>query len=148
MDNAASGVTADLATKFGDNANRAIAGLIDKVTAGMDQATSFLASQIPDVLHQLLVYNFAVSLIQFVVFLLIVLTIISFAVAVIRYALKQGDLDEDDWGGLALVVAFSGLLVFVDWIIFFDGAWLKIWLAPKIWLIEYAANLIKTATGH
>lgn len=150
---AASAVATDLSQKFSDNANKALALLIDKVSSGLDQATSFLAAQIPDVLHQLLVYNFAVSLalclgglIGFVAVPFILRKIFTAT----RGALPKShsyDFDQGNYAVLLISAALVGMVISA--LVFATHLdWLEIWLAPKIWLIEYAAQLVKTASGH
>jgi hypothetical protein len=145
---------AELSQKFSDNANKALALLIDKVSSGIDQATSFLAAQIPDVIHQLLVYNLVVSalLCGFSLVVAIVLPVIWWKIKVwafseknqSRYGMKDG---VQVCFGLSTFFGSIAEVAFVN--AFFNHFdWLEIWLAPKIWLIQYAANLVKTATGH
>ena len=50
--------------------------------------------------------------------------------------------DDDDYISGIMMTAIPALF-FVSflWVTIFDG-WLKIWLAPKVWLLEYAASLV------
>lgn len=148
-------VAADISQKFSDNANKALAMLIDKVSSGVDQATSFLAAQIPDVIHQLLVYNLVISALLwgFFLFAAIALPIVWWKIKTWAFSEKNRNRrgDMTDGAGVAMVLSSIGgalleAVVIGNFFSHFD--WLEIWLAPKIWLIEYAANLVKTATGH
>jgi membrane-associated HD superfamily phosphohydrolase len=137
---------------FADNMNRALGLLIDKVSSGMDAATSFLAEQIPDVLHQLLLYNFVVNLLWTILGTVILVGIIVVWILFVKEAVKKYDeTEDDDYISGIIITTIIGLVIGVADIfgILSDHfGWLEIWLAPKIWLIEYATQLIKTATGH
>ncbi len=50
-----------------EQANKILADLLQKASNGIDAAVSFSQAQIPDVIHQLLVWNFTFSLITTVV---------------------------------------------------------------------------------
>jgi len=130
----------DVSKQFTDNANVAIAHLIDKVLSGIDQTADFLGSQLPDVIHQLLVYNLVASSVMFAVQTCIMVASLVFGWICYRNYKKIGD----------FIVPAVIVPVALDAVILchLNLQWLKIWLAPKIWLIEYAAKLAKTASGH
>jgi membrane-associated HD superfamily phosphohydrolase len=137
---------------FADNMNRALGLLIDKVSSGMDAATSFLAEQIPDVLHQLLLYNFVVNLLWTILGTVILIVVVVLWFLFVKEAVKKYDEEEDDdyISGIVITTIIGIVICFADiyGILSDHFGWLEIWLAPKIWLIEYATQLIKTATGH
>ena len=125
-----------------EQANKILADLLQKASNGIDAAVSFSQAQIPDVIHQLLVWNFAVSII------FSLLGAASFAAAQygvwrgIKYLRKKWA--GDDFIEHPEVILMAGLwfvtLSPLSWI---DLVWLKIWLAPKLYLIEYASHLLK-----
>lgn len=55
--------------------------------------------------------------------------------------------DSKDQSGYWIPVIFTGAASFVvSWIIFgklVNLKWLKIWLAPKVYLLEYLAEFVK-----
>ncbi len=125
-----------------EQANKILADLLQKASNGIDAAVSFSQAQIPDVVHQLLVWNFAVS---------IIFSLLGSALFVaaqyavwrgIKYLRKQWEGDDiiDHPEVIPMVMAWFLTLSPLVWV---DLAWLKIWLAPKLYLIEYASHLLK-----
>lgn len=118
-----------------EQANKVLAELLQKASNGIDAAVSFSQAQIPDVIHQLLVWNSVSSaLAQIVGILIIILPIV--------YSVKKWELicDNDCQPFMLchIITLPIGLLVVAE-----NFDWLKIWLAPKLYLIEYAASLMK-----
>jgi hypothetical protein len=147
-----------------EQANKTLAELLQKASAGIDAAVSFSQAQIPDVVHQLLVWNFVHSVILTVIAVASVPLVVWFVrnqckkqeVGIIGgegYSWERGNpryattLIWDYKGELNLtIIPFSAVLF--GWAVFVISAianptWLKIWLAPKLYLIEYAAGLMK-----
>jgi hypothetical protein len=147
-----------------DQANKVLLELLKKASNGIDAAVSFSQAQIPDVIHQLLLWKFTKSLIV----MLIVMATIPLAAKIIRMMLKRepdgfiGD-EGSSWekgkprfkptlvweknGELSpLSIIFGAAICLYALVIFItvmDMTWLKIWLAPKLYLMEYAADLVK-----
>jgi hypothetical protein len=126
-----------------EQAQKILIDLLQKASSGIDSAVSFSQAQIPDIVHQLLVWN-AVSSAIFQVFVILFLAFFAWSSAKAMDKVKNGPLDEFGdtlclvWvalGGIASVIIFIGF--------WFNFDWLKIWLAPKLYLIEYAASLVK-----
>lgn len=118
-----------------DTADKVLADLITKASAGLDSAIEFSKSQLPDVIHQLLLWNILNSVLwQIGSLLLIVLGLYT------AYRCVTTDPYTDSSGMITIgSLCVTGLMIFV----FFDNFdWLKIWLAPKIYLLEYAAKLL------
>lgn len=123
-----------------EQANKILADLLQKASNGIDTAVSFSQAQIPDVIHQLLVWN-AVSSLLFQV--IAILTVIGFLLTVKKeWEIAEGYSGADFFAFLYIVCgALASIIMFVGFWFNFD--WLKIWLAPKLYLIEYAASLVK-----
>lgn len=126
-----------------EKANKILVELLQKASDGIDSAVAFSQAQIPDVVHQLLVWN-AVSSALFQVFAIIFIILFAWSSLKAAHKVAHGPLDEFGdamcvfWitgGGIASLVMFIGF--------WFNFDWLKIWLAPKLYLLEYAASLIK-----
>ena len=101
------------------------------------KAKDFAVDQAPEVVSQLLNYNMAVwfawTALWSVFLVVSVWGLYKFIVLVE---------DDDDYvPGVALTVCTTAFFITCVWSTVFDG-WLKIWLAPKVWLLEYAANLV------
>jgi hypothetical protein len=125
-----------------EQANKVLAELLQKASSGIDAAVSFSQAQIPDVVHQLLVWNFAVSLIFSIMGCLLFAGAQWAAWKVLKYLRKAWRGDELWEHPEILLIAMAYIATFapVGWV---SLDWLKIWLAPKLYLIEYAASLMK-----
>ncbi|HBL4693587.1 hypothetical protein INP82_22585 [Citrobacter sedlakii] len=123
-----------------EQANKILADLLQKASNGIDAAVSFSQAQVPDVIHQLLVWN-AVSSLMFQA--IAILTVMGFLLTVKKaWEIAEGCSGADFFAFWYIVCgALASIIMFVGFWFNFD--WLKIWLAPKLYLIEYAATLIK-----
>lgn len=125
-----------------EQANKILVELLQKAGSGIDAAVSFSQAQIPDVVHQLLVWNFAVSII-FSLLGAVLFVAVQYGVwRAIKYLRKEwaGDDLIDHPELIPMAMLWSLTLFPLAWI---NLDWLKIWLAPKLYLIEYAASLVK-----
>ncbi|MEL7628744.1 hypothetical protein AAGW04_07030 [Pectobacterium aroidearum] len=118
-----------------EQAQKVLADLLQKASNGIDSAVSFSQAQIPDVIHQLMIWN-AVSSALAQIFCVFLITGCYFMTI---KAWKTRDSDLILPSLIASIIFISGALI----AIFSNFDWLKIWLAPKLYLIEYAANLVK-----
>jgi hypothetical protein len=124
--------------------NDALVDILTQVTAGVKQGVMFLQGQLPDVVKQLLQYHLYYNLT--VMFLIVVgIAIGSFAELWLIRQYKKGRSYYSDWeaptfifGILLAIGAVFGIITFVATLL----ETLEITLAPKVWLIEYAATLI------
>lgn len=163
-----------------EQANKVLAELLQKASNGIDAAVSFSQAQIPDVIHQLLVWNASISAMWFILW-------ISCAIASIycfktlpqlqhnererinevknraradykkgepwtRYngdsGITSNEYDHVMKSGATANVLLSRPAFIISSITFFvfsiaSTTWIKILVAPKLYLIEYAASLIK-----
>lgn len=148
-----------------EQANKILADLLQKASNGIDAAVSFSQAQIPDVIHQLLVWNFAKSITVFIISLLSIIPLVWLIlnqwkrVQCGQFGKGEGyTWDEgkpkykptfiwDSKGDFNVIVmpfaAIVGIWVAAVLAAITDLTWLKIWIAPKLYLIEYAAHLIK-----
>lgn len=133
-----------------EQANKILVELLQKAVGGIDAAVSFSQAQIPDVVHQLLIWSSVSSaMFQFLGALMVAGSF--FALYYIDKCRKRGD----EWtiyeGERSISsIAFElcrpvilSMFVLGVFIIMINFDWLKIWLAPKLYLLEYAASLIK-----
>ena len=117
----------------------AVIGIIEKATTGIDKATDFLSAELPDVVNQLLAWNTFSSSIWFAIGCFIILAGLIFPIVVFIRS------DDNELKHAALWV---GLVVVIIGAVFAacNMDWLQIMIAPKVWLIEYAAGLAKTCS--
>lgn len=125
-----------------EQANKILADLLQKASNGIDAAVSFSQAQIPDVVHQLLVWNFAVSIISSLAGVFLFVAAQYLALRVFKYLRKEweGDYFTEHPEAIFLFMLWLITLIPLGWL---NLTWLKIWLAPKLYLIEYAAHLVK-----
>jgi hypothetical protein len=115
--------------KLMETADKALVELLDVFIKTKD----FAIEQAPDVVQQLLVWKFTISLLCFV----ITLATPALFLAVTHYLAKKNNDSSFYLPNMSLVL----LIIPVSNGHIID--WLQIWLAPKVWLIEYAASLVK-----
>ncbi|EIP9252067.1 hypothetical protein LT861_002045 [Escherichia coli] len=138
-----------------EQANKILVELLQKASNGIDAAVSFSQAQIPDVVHQLLIWSFVHSALFQVAGLLLLIAAIKLP-GFARTARNNGERwtsfdGRPNDGHFISSVYYDICTVFVPifgsimgvLIIAFNFEWLKIWLAPKLFLIEYAASLVK-----
>ena len=123
-----------------ENLQLALTEILNKTISGIDTSVEFMQAELPDVISQLLtwyaVYNGSLALLA-----IFIIAALCFGwIKIIRIS-KQDDsaIDVDEF----MVAAIISVILFVTAIILFNLEWLQILIAPKIWLIEYAATLVK-----
>lgn len=145
----------------------ALTEIIKKASGGIDASMSFLSREIPDVVQQLLLWNvvksgflFAIGLMLLCAAVVLWRAKIGMSKSEAREAYKNGE-PWTRFGGYGSVTsieydaimalpeygknripAAALMILGLIWLTSNLG-WLQIILAPKIWLIEYAASLAK-----
>lgn len=114
---------------------QALAAILNKTTSAVQNGVSFLQGQLPDVIQQLLMWKLVESLVWFVVLLVLC---ISMALLT-RWIIKHKNVDEI-WG-LAIPTVTGFVLSGIGALS--HNAWLMILIAPKVYLIQFAASLAK-----
>ncbi len=135
-----------------------------KLLEMINSGTDFLSEQIPDVLHQLLLWYGVYNFILFIVGITVMFGMPYLMYKLIKKYGGVGDVHEikDRWGdtrkvhkntlthdydgelaswnSLHIVTIFFYLLILG---VSMNLVWLQIWIAPKVWLIEYVNGLVK-----
>ncbi len=119
-----------------EEAQKILVDLLKKATDGIDSAVTFSQQQIPDVINQLLVWNAVSSAITQAICTVITIIIVTVCVKVWRKSY------DDDAITLATFLSFAACVITIP-VFFCNFDWLKIWIAPKLYLIEYAASLVQ-----
>lgn len=136
-----------------DKMDQALISLIEKSVSAVEEGVTFLSQEIPDVARQLLMWEMVYSLIYFffgmLLFILPLLAIKKWGGKgqLIGEGKYRETLTHDDEGMfdadlVGLVIMVTG----VSWVValfLIELDWLKIVIAPKIYLIEYVTQLIK-----
>lgn len=124
-----------------DKLQSALADAVTKSIQAAGDATDFLIGQLPDVIKQFLMWKMVESIAWNVVSVIGVLAMI----AIVRKFLAKGRQTKWDWEDRLFPFAIgSFLFCFVIAISTFNFNldWLQIWVAPKVYLIEYAKAAI------
>jgi len=126
--------------------SNALAELIQTTLSGVDATKDFFVSELPDVIQQLLMWHGAYSLILFILPLVIFPFVIFFALKIPKNLGEPNGYGDSiptakGWVYVGLE-ALTGIL-FIASLLSINLQWLQIWIAPKVWLIEYAGKLIK-----
>lgn len=125
----------------------ALSMIIQKSAEGLSAGVDFLSAQLPDVIRQLLLFNLAKSSAIFVVSFLAIVVYVSCILKLWAWANKKAKESPYDEPQLeaAMITALTAVIMTVVVTTAFSSASdvLELWLAPKVWLIEYAATLIK-----
>lgn len=128
--------------------NNAIVEVINKVTSGVEGAIEFSKEQIPDVLEQLLMWNMCESIMWLVIGLVLVVTSVKmfFGWNSRKKVILSSDYcgeDKEDlqtiWWVVLIVIGVAG----IPFVIYNTLEIIKIIVAPKLYLLEYAADLVK-----
>ncbi len=120
-----------------------LVALLKSVNESASDTKIFILSELPEVVVQLLNWY---SIYYFIIFVICLTTIVLMIVLWLKYIMpQQKAFDSSDpfdtspaviWG---LIYIMPIIAVTVN----ISLQWLKIWVAPKLWLIEYTAIQIK-----
>lgn len=122
--------------------NQALAALIEQATTGIDASVGFLQAEIPDVVAQLLMWHGVKSAVFAGLGAAILVVYVVAELKAFKWA-RGWATDESDWLiGYGMLGTAVRLPTIVFGIALLNLTWLQIWIAPKVWLIEYAAKLL------
>lgn len=121
-----------------NKAEEVMAAVLQKALEVAEKTGDFVTDQAPDVVHQLLVWKLASSVLVAAVLLFVAAI---FARLVYR-ATKWKDDDRDAQAACVVAGTVGAALCGAAGVSAAITA-LQIWLAPKVYLIEYAASLVK-----
>jgi len=125
----------------------ALVAIINQVTTGIDTSVTFLSTQIPDIIQQLLLWK----LIDKLMWTSVELSAMTFCIIVSIKLYYKGktyipknpyDTDQSDIYCMSLGIFILGLFFLIVTLLDLTVI-LQIWLAPKVYLIEYAHGLLK-----
>ena len=131
---------ADSEVTISSKLDEAITTLLGKTVDGIDSTVGFLEGQLPDYVQQLLIWHSMRSLMQTVGGIALLLA----SVAIIVWLIKLDNARDThhkwdvEWlfPAVVLLIPTSVALCLINL------TWLQIWVAPKVWLVEYAAKLV------
>lgn len=114
---------------------------LDKTSNMVDKAVDMVTEQSPILIQEVLKWYFAYNLILFVCGL----AVLGLGFYLTNRVRKWID-SHDGFDYMIAAVAFSISCMVASSLI--NLQWLKIWIAPRLWLIEYTADLVKKGVGH
>jgi hypothetical protein len=106
-----------------------------------------LYAQAPEVINQLLLWNAVESFIKFIASLLLLcIPFVLYKLGVYAYKKLEVAKSHDEgpfWIVSVLVGGFGAVISIVLFLQHASLTWLKIWIAPKVYLLEYLAAFVK-----
>ena len=128
----------------------AVSTLIQTSLNAIDKGTAFLSNQIPEVIQQLLLWKAVASFIEFSSGIFIIGGIFAWLIYQYKYWTTTV---TTTWGTKKIRLyaeagPFSLLNIFLIIRLLYGSSrinliWLQIWIAPKLYLIEYAKDFLK-----
>lgn len=133
--------------EYNQKLQEAVSSLIQHSLEMFDKGASFLSEEIPEVVHQLLYWEFTRNIITTIIGIallgILFYLIITSNKRIIEY--RKSNRYDDGFSYLMFffVSIFGGIPAILFCISLINLTWLKILIAPKIFLIEYAASFLK-----
>lgn len=131
--------------------DKVLAVILQKALTAAEKTGQFVVEQAPDVVRQLLVYNTAINVFWTALGLILLTQLPSAIRSTVRYARIMDDYDFTAQArgdacvkfGFGLTRSLCGAIL--GTILFCDNfnETIKLIFAPKVWLIEYAAALLR-----
>ena len=129
-----------------DDLQKALAEILNKTAQGVEAGVGFLQRELPEVVQQVLIWHGVKSAVYFTssVLLAVMLALLAKKMWGHGRAYKNSDYYDDGReqrfvaSGVAAVASGGAIASAV-----YNITWLQILLAPKLYLIEYAASLVK-----
>jgi uncharacterized membrane protein YdcZ (DUF606 family) len=124
------------------NLQDALTSIITDAASSVKSGISFLSAQVPDVVHQLLVYKMVSYSVTIGLLLALIITFIIYVCIVVK---KWDDADYESQNVYAVIGGIAGIVTFFSAIFLIQTLYnfLELYFAPKVWLIEYAASLLQ-----
>lgn len=159
-DQVASAVQAVPTNILQSNLQDALAHLIQGAITAGQQGKDFIVGQLPDVIHQLLIYKATMSFIGFTIGVISAIISITLFTMLIKgtITVKKGNtsnlIKKDRYGdieptGIGFIWCFLIGANLVSAVAFIVNSldWIEILVAPKFYLIDYAATLLRSLHG-
>lgn len=134
-----------------NNLEKALSELVLRAAEGMDKSVEFMSDQLPEVIEQAMVWYAVKSIIYSIVGMFIVFIAIYAPYRFHKWNTyiwpKQNNKNYTwvanyDMEPVYIIAPFL-LIPFIIGMHMLSLEWLQIWIAPKLWLIEYASTLVK-----
>jgi Na+-transporting NADH:ubiquinone oxidoreductase subunit NqrD len=134
----------------------AVATILDRAVTGIDSSVDFMQAELPEVIEQLLMWYAVKGVILVFIGLFLIIPFILVMKKIASKDIHSATCDSF-WvtyyshignglgGGAMLLVIFSGVSSLIGslLVLFNIMVPIQIWIAPKIWLMEYASSIVK-----
>lgn len=107
-----------------------------------DKGSEWLAGEVPEVVEQLLLWHMIESLIIMSIGVALFLSLFKVIPVILNELSKPFIEHSDITVNIGFIYSFIVVIV-APVMIFFNLTWIKILIAPKLYLLEYAADLVK-----
>lgn len=124
---------------------KALLAILNKTVSAAEAGMSFLQKELPEVIQQLLMWKAIESALIFVVMLSITVTCVVLAAKLFKYAKEykpKNIYDDADGYHIGVFLLSVGAVISLVFTLC-SFTWLQILIAPKLYLIEFAASLAK-----
>ena len=139
-----------------DNLQNAVAQVLLAAIQTAKQTGDWMKGQLPDVVHQLMTWRLVSDIVSIVLALVFITFFALSAKKFTKLYAQEKAKSKDRWfdatdmpGGIAWIVwlIIGGVVTIAFFVIAVANIYdaLEIWFAPKVWLLEYAAHLLKSA---
>lgn len=123
--------------------------IITNINTGGESAWGFITAQTPDVVQQLLFWHGMHSFVWFII--IAILIVVSFFGCRKLFKISLPLIEEEkrkNYPDYIVYVAMWIIPTILTFVTIFMNLvhnldWLKIWIAPKVWLLEYVASMVK-----
>jgi len=128
----------DIAPQAAQTLDEVLVDAINSTGGAIGEAVDFTLTQAPEVVEQLLMWHMMQSAVTNIICLVLAILFVVVPTKHLKKVLENSG-EYWEWGPVALCPYIPFCLT----IMCFDLVWLKIWVAPKLYLLEYAASLVK-----
>lgn len=142
--------------KMNENLQIAVAQILEKAISGIDSGVAFMQAELPDVIEQLMMWHVVKGAVNSLIGIILIIPIFVFLKEMRKQDIQSATSDSfwvnyEEYGrnkigkmaeincAVFLCAATAGFFVFFGNI--YDP--IQIWIAPKVWLMEYAASMVK-----
>ncbi|AUR98022.1 TMhelix containing protein [Vibrio phage 1.246.O._10N.261.54.E10] len=134
----------------------AVATILERAITGIDSSVDFMQAELPEVIEQLLMWYAVKGVILIFIGFALMIPFIFVARKITSTDIKEATCDsfwvthydrlENSLGAGAMILSMlTGIASFFGLLIILANIMepIQIWIAPKIWLMEYAASIVK-----
>jgi hypothetical protein len=126
-----------------DELQKTLSEFIQRIVSGIDGTVNFMDAQLPDYITQLLVWYGVYNLILFILGLAMMAFVPYYLIKIMPIIAKKEAEVSIDAAVTYVFSAIGSVLMSIFSACTMNVEWLKVYLAPKVWLVDYAAGLIK-----